>query len=245
MTVRLGDATNVTEVADESVSCIVTSPPYNVGIEYGEHYDDTQDWIEYSHMVLHSAREMHRVLVSGGRAWVNVMPSVPVGLDSRINLSGIWLDAFWKAGFGYRDTVIWIQDSHDGGCAWGSWRLPSAPNLRGGYEVILCVFKDHWKCKLPRADTGVVALDQQDDNLAATPWTDVVRNFWNIRPERRRPDAPAPFPPELPARCIRLSTWPGETVLDPFCGSATTIKAAEALGRVGIGFDLGALKDDA
>ena len=66
---------------------------------------------------------------------------------------------------------------------------------------------------------------------------DLVRNVWTMRPERRRDDAPAPFPLALPARAIRLSTWPGELVVDPFAGSGTTMRAAEELGRPALGFD--------
>lgn len=244
-TVRKGDATAL-PLKDESVHCVVTSPPYNVGIEY-DGYDDQIDFIEYDRMAAAASREMYRVLVPGGRAWVNVMQAVPVQVndaavgdkpaDERFPLGDLWLDALLSAGFHYRDTITWIQDSHDGACAWGSYRMPSAPNLRGCYEIILCVYKGKtWK-RSPPAMKGW--MEPAPPLSAVTPWTDLVRNVWTMRPERRSPGAPAPFPLELPTRCLRLSTWPGETVLDPFAGSGTTVRAARAWDRLGIGFDLG------
>jgi site-specific DNA-methyltransferase (adenine-specific) len=60
---------------------------------------------------------------------------------------------------------------------------------------------------------------------------------WTIQPEHRDGNHPAPFPVELAGRCIRLSTWPGETVVDPFAGSGSTLIAARDLGRRAIGIE--------
>lgn len=234
MRVVRGDATHL-PLADESVHCVVTSPPYNVGIEYHD-YDDHLPWSDYFEMAQRSSNEMDRVLVPGGRAWVNVMPSVPVeGVPARLNLGRLWAQALHDAGLHYRDTVIWKQDSHDGGTAWGSWLRPSAPNLRGSYEIILCVFKHPYKRTPPDALKGWQAPREE----LGGDWTDLCRNVWELQPARPNNDAPAPFPIELPARAIRLSTWPGEVVLDPFAGSGTSLRAASNLGRVGVGIDIG------
>lgn len=224
-----GDA-RALPIAGESVHAVVTSPPYNVGIGY-EAYDDTAPWPQYETLAAESAREIARVLVPGGRAWVNVMPAVPLDDGTRYDLSGCWHSALTAAGLRYRDTVIWVQDSHDGGCAWGSWGSPSAPNLRGGYEVILSFFKGEWRRQVPEQK------GYRDPTVS--DWPSLTRNVWTIRPARRKADAPAPFPDELASRCIRLSTFPGEVVLDPFSGSGVTARCAHALGRWGIGVDLG------
>jgi DNA modification methylase len=236
MTVYPGDATKL-PLADESVHCIVTSPPYNCGTEY-EGYDDNMSWGEYIQMVHAAAHEMERVLVPGGRAWINVAPTVPFngkppdGYDiqegGRVSLALGWGKVLTDMGLTYRDTVIWLQGGHDGGTSWGSWKSPSAPNLRGGYEVVLLYFKGSWK----RAHQGPRQPYQGED------WQDLVRNVWTIPPVRRKMGAP--YPRELPRRCIVLSTWLGEVVLDPFGGTGTTVAAAEEAGRVGIGFDIGA-----
>jgi site-specific DNA-methyltransferase (adenine-specific) len=239
--VLLGDARHL-ELPSESVAAAITSPPYNAGVAY-EGYDDRIPWPDYLDLISGSCLEMARVLVPSGRVWLNVMRTAPEwtaapelmgagrkGHDvGRLDLSTAWARGLEIAGLNYRDTVVWVQDSHDAACAWGSWRTPSAPNLRGGYEVVLVFHKGSWKRTPPRGQE-----DYRDD---LPGWEDLCRNVWKIPPEPRN-NHPAPFPAELARRCIRLSTWPGETVLDPFCGSGTTLRAARELGRESIGVDI-------
>lgn len=235
--VRFGDATRL-PLGDETVHCVVTSPPYGVGVNYDDYEDVPPTDTAYQDLARTASAEFARVLVPGGRAWINIMPSVPLpGRTDRFALQHLWTESLLAAGLEYRDTVIWIQDAYDGACGWGSWRKPSAPNLRGCYEVILSFYKPPYKRTSP---TDWRSWSDDADESSGT-WQDLARNVWTMRPARRRPDAPAPFPIELPMRCIRLSTWPGEVVLDPFAGSGTTIEAARALGRVGLGFDADAL----
>lgn len=231
-----GDATNLI-FPDESIDCIVTSPPYNVGVPY-DGYKDFINWVDYRGMAQDAAREMERVLVDGGRVWVNIPPAVPEQPNGNLYRQcpqHIWHQALGMAGFTYRDTIVWRQDSHDGACAWGSWKRPSAPNLRGCWEAVLSFFKGPYKRTPPEGFES-----WEDDAVAMTQWPELVRNVWDIQPERGSKYGPAPFPLELPVRCIRLSTWPGEVVLDPFGGSGTTAKAADVLGRVGISVDISA-----
>lgn len=238
MRVIQGDATRL-PLADESVACIVTSPPYNVGMEYGDDAPDVMSWKDYGALARDSAREMFRVLKPGGRVWVDIQPTVPYGPGDntrRAALVSIWDDWLRAPGFLYRDTVAWIQDSHDGQCAWGSWLLPSAPNQRGGWESILCFYKDTWTRKRPDGVSPTWRAPRFD--LGGDWGNDLCRNTWKIAPSRSK--YPATFPIDLPARCIRLSTWPGETVLDPFGGTGTTADAAERLGRHGITVSLDA-----
>lgn len=231
--VRVGNATAL-DLPDESVHCIVTSPPYNVGIEY-EGYDDNMPWGDYIEMLHGACREMSRVLISGGRAWVNVPPASPIeaGRGDRADLGTMWANGLSNH-LMYRDTVVWHKNAHVGACQWGSWLSPSAPNMRGLWENVLCFFKGEWKrerpadldpeWKAPRYDLG-------------GDWSDLCRNVWNLQPSMEK-YSPVPFPLDLPARCIRLSTWPGETVLDPFGGGGTTAEAADILMRHGISIDI-------
>lgn len=231
-----GDATEL-PIKSNSVACIVTSPPYNLEVDYPA-YKDSLTWPEYLNMASKATREMYRVLVPGGRCWINVQPTVPSGdaLGSREDLLSFWMSAYMKAKFRYRDITVWIQDSHDGACAWGSWLLPSAPNQRGSHEMILCLYKGAWHRERP---AGVDRAWRDPKDALGGRWTDLVRNVWTIPPSRNK-DYPATFPLDVPARCIRLSTWPGEIVLDPFAGSGTTVTAAQQLGRIGVGVDIGA-----
>ncbi|MGH2689721.1 MAG: DNA-methyltransferase [Actinomycetota bacterium] len=190
------------------------------------------------------ASVLARVLVDGGRVWLNVMRAGPAGWEaepnghkgfghrrSRIDLARVWTAGLEGAGFAFRETVVWTQDAWDGGCSWGSWRMPSAPNLRGGYEVVLVYHKGPWRRRAPEGLAG------WRDELPG--WEDCCRNVWRIPPARSI-GHPAVFPDELARPCIRLSTWPGGLVMDPFCGSGTTLRAARDLGRQGLGVELSA-----
>lgn len=226
----LWDATKL-PIRNETVAAVVTSPPYNCDVDYPV-YDDNLSWAEYEKMAVTSCQEIIRVLKPGGRAWVVVQPAVPTE-DGRFCVLKTWLDALLGAGLKFRDITCWVQDSFDGACAWGSWLSPSAPNQRGGWESIICVYKDHWKRTPPSDMRG-----WRDEREACDDdWTDMCRNVWKINPARNK-NYPAVFPPKLAERCIRLSTWPGEIVLDPFSGTGTTQIVAERLGRIGVGGDL-------
>jgi site-specific DNA-methyltransferase (adenine-specific) len=233
-------------IADASVDCIIASPPYNAGIDYGE-VSDILPWDEYRDLAARAALETYRTLRENRRCWVNIVPSVPTvprgpkgpadaGWHSgrtrapRVNLLSLWSNALEQAGFEYQDTVSWPSPGRGGQTAWGSWKTPSAPNLRGEWEAVLIFSKGSWARETPPAWHGWKDPDR---------WDPLVSNVWKMQTAQRN-GHPAPFPEQLAARAIRLSTWPGEVVLDPFSGEGTTVKAAERLGRMGIGTDLSA-----
>ena len=219
----------------ESVDCVVTSPPYNVGMDYGPEVDDRMTPAEYQAFAFDCAREIARVSKHSARIWVNVPQAIyqkdgPNGLNEsgvRIRQVPVWDDALVEAGLMFRDWIVWDKRGGNGNTDWGSYLSPNSPNLRGRYELILLYFKGEWnKGRIARND------------IARDEWPELTRNVWRMQPEPRNHGHPAPFPAELPRRCILLSTWRGDVVLDPFCGSGTSIKVARDLGRIPIGVDL-------
>jgi len=225
-------------LADCSVEAILTSPPYNVRVDY-DGVSDFRPVDRYLVDALSWVAEMARVLRVGGRAWVNVAPAVPdVGdprfppgfedRERRLPLASTWVTMLCGAGLKFRDWVVWEQVGHDRATAWGSYLSPNAPNLRGRHEAVLVFFKDTWR-------RGRV----ERNDICPQEWPELTRNVWKMGCAPRN-GHPAPFPAELARRAILLSTWPGEVVLDPFCGSGTTVRVARDLGRVGIGVDLSA-----
>ena len=106
--------------------------------------------------------------------------------------------------------------------------------MRGEWEIILATFTGPtWQRDTPEQ------FKRTKDTRGG--WIELTTNVWRIQPEPRGPETghhPAPFPTTLADRCIRLSTWPGETVLDPFMGSGSTLRAAKDLGRKAIGIEL-------
>lgn len=235
----LGDARHL-PLADESVDCIVTSPPYNVGLSYVG-VDDHLEWNAYVELAGDATREMARVLVPGGRVWLNVSQTTNQlgehGRETgrRRNLLETWTQALDAAGLYFRDCVVWHKLIGNQSTAWGSHLSPNAPNLRGRWEPIALYFKEHWSR----------ARDDGRNDISPADWPIFANNVWTIPPDGASRWHPAPFPAEIPRRAILLSTWPGDVVLDPFAGAGTTVRVAHQLGRRAIGVELSAEYVDA
>lgn len=213
-----------------SAAVVVTSPPYNVGVAY-ETAEDAVPWPEYWSLAADAAGLMADALIRDGRAWVNTAVSVPetpgARAKRRIMLAHGWADALADAGLSLVDQVAWCS-SRGAGTAWGSWESPASPNLRGDWESILVATAGEWE------RIEYEAAEHWRDTIGG--WARMCSTVWNVNPARRE-GHPAPFPIEVARRCIRLSTWPGETVLDPFAGTGTTLLAARQLGRRAIGIE--------
>lgn len=244
-----GDARTPWPVKPESAACVLFSPPYNVGLEYATHVDEIP-WDEYRELARDVCRQAAEVLVEGGRLWVNVAPTITVApaeaghhsgrtRRGRASLLRVWDAAIVDAGLEVWDYVAWTTPGKGPGCAWGSWGSPAGPNMRGEWEIVIAAYRSSWHRDTPDEWRGW--KDPED-------WMPLTTNVWRIQPQHRGPgDHPAPFPTELARRAIRLSTFPGELVVDPFAGSATTLRAAKDLGRraVGIELDAGYCRDSA
>ena len=215
----------------ELAAAVVTSPPYNVGVDYdSDPQADTLPWADYRVLADETAGLMARALVSGGRAWVNTAVSVPLDdgpCKRRVLLAHLWATALEASGLDLVDQVAW-SSMRGSGTAWGSWQSPAGPNLRGDYEVLTVACRGGWERRPP---SGAEAWR---DTLG--DWPALCSTVWQITPARRD-GHPAPMPVEVARRAIRLSTWPGEIVLDPFAGSGTTLLAARQLGRQAIGVE--------
>jgi site-specific DNA-methyltransferase (adenine-specific) len=222
-------------------AAVVTSPPYNVGVGYDGH-PDTMPWPEYRALAAEVAAVMARALVPGGRAWVNTAVSVPEtpGPDGhrpghtakrRVLLGHLWATALEHAGLDLVDQVAW-SSLRGSGTAWGSWQSPAAPNLRGDYEVLTVACREGWERTPPPG------AERWRDRVGG--WPALCSTVWpvaTISGHQRASGHPAPMPVEVARRAIRLSTWPGEVVLDLFAGSGTTLLAARQLGRQAVGIE--------
>ena len=214
------------EIPPSSIDLIITSPPYNVDIKYNSHNDQIsyQDYLEFSHKWI---AKCFKLAKEDGRFCLNIPldknknGQQSVGAD----LTTLAKQIGWK----YHSTIIWNEGNISRRTAWGSWMSASAPYVIAPVELIVVLYKKEWK-KLSGSGKNDITREEFMD------WTNGV---WKFNGEsKKRIGHPAPFPRELPRRSIKLFSYVGDTVLDPFMGSGTTLIEAHLNNRIGIGVDI-------
>ena len=222
-----GDAESVLrKLPDNCVDLVFTSPPYNFGLDYGNSGDDIK-WEEYFHKLFAIFDECIRVLKFGGRIAVNVQPLFSDYIPSHHIISSFFIKRrlIWKG------ELLWEKNNYN--CkytAWGSWKSPASPYLKYTWEFIEVFTKGSLKSKGNKADADITADEFKS-------W---VNAKWSIAPERnmRNYGHPAMFPEELATRVLKLFSFAGSFVLDPFVGVGTTAVAAKKLQRQYLGVDI-------
>lgn len=222
------------ELPDNCVDLVVTSPPYNIGLEY----DGTKDEKfknEYFDWLVKVGKELLRVTVSGGRLCLNVGNRINTlkGMDESIDTFELFVE-YKKLGWISREIITWVKTRQEGNVqnfcghdtAWGSWMNASNPICRSYSEYIFVYSKDKWK----KEPVGISDITKKE-------FMDWSRNVWYFPAETKRLH-PAPFPKELPYRCIKFYSYKNDIILDPFVGSGTTALVAQETGRRFLGFDV-------
>lgn len=208
------------ELPDSCMHLVVTSPPYNVG----KTYDQDLTLSEYRRLLKTVFSEVFRVLIDGGRACVNV---ANLGRKPYIPLHSYLIADLLDIGFQMRGEVIWNKGSSAGSStAWGSWMSASNPSLRDTHEYILIFSK------------GSFSRPAKRSTISKQEFLSYTKSVWEFQAESAtKVGHPAPFPVELPYRCIQLYTFQSDFVLDPFCGVGSTCLAAIMTGRHFVGYD--------
>jgi len=215
---------SMSELPDNSIHLMITSPPYNVGKEY----DQDMSLEEYREFLKRVWKEVYRVLVPGGRACINI---ANIGRKPYIPLHAFIIEDMLNLGFLMRGEIIWVKKG--GGApstAWGTWMSAKNPTLRDEHEYILVFSKKFFE----RPKT-----ENKEDTITREEFLEFTRSVWYMKPETaKKIGHPAPFPVELPYRLIQLYSFKGDVVLDPFMGSGQTALACLKTGRFYIGYEI-------
>lgn len=227
---------------NESVALTFTSPPYWNYVDYagseGVGYEDS--YKEYLDSLSKLFRVIARKTIPGGRMVVNAS-----NMKSRRSVEGesfvypIVPDIITraqKAGFTFFDEIIWVKGGANAGALkgrvlFGSYPYPPTPKiLDSTFENIVVFTKPGKREKVCKEIKGRSELTKDE-------WRAFTKGVWEI-PADRDPDHPATFPMEIAERVVRMYSFAGDVVLDPFAGSGTTLIAADKHDRRGIGFEI-------
>jgi site-specific DNA-methyltransferase (adenine-specific) len=187
-------------------------------LRYDEYLDFSYKWI----------KKCFDIVKSTGRFCLNIpLDKNKNGQQSvYVDLTNIAKNIGWK----YHSTIIWNEGNISKRTAWGSWLSASAPYVIAPVEVIVVLYKDEWKKEVKKENKK---NDITKDEFMA--WTN---GLWTFNGEsKKRIGHPAPFPRELPKRCMKLFSFVGDTILDPFLGSGTTLLECFLNNRLGIGVE--------
>lgn len=211
---------------DNSVDLIVTSPPYNLDIQYGSN-DDNLNYDDYLSFTVAWLEKCYNLSKNDGRICLNIPLDKNKGGQQSVysDITSLAKKVGWK----YKTTIIWNEGNISRRTAWGSYMSASAPYVIAPVEIILVLYKQEWK-----KQSGSKISDISKNEFIE--WTNGI---WTFNGEsKKKVGHPAPFPIELPKRCIKLFSYVGDTIFDPFVGSGTTLIAAELNNREGIGVDI-------
>ena len=233
-----GDCRNMKEIPNGSVHLVVTSPPYfNAPFDYPGLF---KDYAEYLDMIRAVAKELRRVLAQGRIACF-------VTQDVRINgklhpVTGDIVRIMMEEGFNYRDRIIWRKPEgyirisrRSGVLLQHPYPMYFYPDNLFEEILILQNGEYHYPKKGPELESSRVNISE----FSKGKWYLTVWDITNVLPLKGRlEEGIAAFPEEIPRRLVKLFTFVGETVLDPFLGSGTTTKIAKTLGRNSYGYEI-------
>ncbi|QWE00437.1 site-specific DNA-methyltransferase [Polynucleobacter sp. JS-Mosq-20-D10] len=236
---------DMSDIKDGSVNLVITSPPYWTLKDYdndaqiGTGSTSYEAYIEELNKVW---KECIRVLAPDGKLCINIMPFLLTGKAARFDRreTRLVLDDISRFMFETNEMYqfglfIWDKRKIVRFSSFGSYPYPPNIFTTYPYEWITVFSKKGKREPVPKEI-------KEKSKLTTKEWQDwAINSIWEMQPAKAKSEEhPAPFPDELPKRLIKLYSFWGDTVLDPFMGTGTTAKMALALGRKAIGYELNA-----
>jgi len=237
-TILIGDCLRLlSEIPEQSIDVVVTSPPYNIGLRY-KSYDDAGDRAEYLAWMRAVGVLLKRVLRNDGSLFLNVAgtSSDPwIGPD----VANVMRDAF-----ALQNSIVWVKSLSIGDETFGHFKPVNSPRYLNHTHEHVFHFTKEGRTPIDRLAVGVPFQDKsniarwghaEDRRCAGDVW---FIPYETIRSKAQRDHHPSPFPAALPERCIKLHGKAEAVVLDPFLGVGATLLAAQRLGCPGIGIEI-------
>jgi len=230
-----GDSRHMTMIEDESVHLTITSPPYYVGKKYEEYLPTIDDYFQMLYDVF---QEVHRITVPGGKIIINigdiaVGSNYNGGFPEEIMVMPKLVDSLRSFGSYLYARTIWEKDD--------PWANSSHVTFHNKVQHAEYRILPAWEYVFVFRKGKEARRDRSPEFgrwVHKDKWKRWVHGVWNIRSVQSNDFHEAMFPEVLVRRCIKLYSFPGDVVFDPFIGSGTTAAVAKKLGRHYLGYEL-------